>query len=123
MYDGDGRRVKLTEAGINPETTYYWNGADGNVLVETDQLLHIHNTYFYLNGERIANAAQFGAAGVYFYYHDDLGNVRVITDKNGNPCFTADYYPWGSIIGNPSNTCGLVPQVRGLVLDANLGSL
>jgi len=98
-YDGDGRRVKASETWVNPQTTWYWNDLSGDVLVETDQLLNIRNLYFYLNGERIGYAPQGGAGNiVYFYYRDQLGNVRAITDQNGTQCFAADYDPWGGII-------------------------
>src|SRR5581483_9407014 len=105
-YDGDGRRVRTSETWVNPQTTWYWNDLSGDVLVETDQLLNIRNLYFYLNGERIGYAPQGGAGNiVYFYYRAQLGNVRAITDQNGNQCFAADYDPWGGIIGNPPDNC------------------
>lgn len=32
---------------------------------------------------------------VYYYFGDELGSTRVITDSNGNICYDTDYYPFG----------------------------
>jgi hypothetical protein len=34
-------------------------------------------------------------SGVYYYFSDQLGTARVITDANGNLCYDGDLYPYG----------------------------
>ena len=106
LYDGDGRRMMESETGLSPLTTYYWNDESGNVLMESDSYLNVHNLYFYVNGERLAYGPELGDYGLYFYYNDDLGNVRAITNQSQSMCFTSDYYPWGgNIAGTYTNSC------------------
>ena len=106
LYDGDGQRMRSSEVGLNPETTYYWNDESGNVLMDSDSNLHINNLYFYLGGERIAYGPELGDYGLYFYYADQLGNVRRITNASQSICFRSDYYPFGgNIPGTLTNTC------------------
>ena len=35
------------------------------------------------------------SSGVYYYFSDQLGTARVITDANGNVCYDGDLYPYG----------------------------
>ena len=73
--------------------------------MESDGSLNINNLYFYLNGERIAYGPVFGDDGLYFYYNDHLGNVRMITSEYGDTCYDADYFPWGGVIQAFQNSC------------------
>jgi RHS repeat-associated protein len=34
-------------------------------------------------------------SGVYYYFSDQVGTARVITDANGNVCYDGDLYPYG----------------------------
>ena len=40
---------------------------------------------------------------VYYYHHDHLGNIRVVTDSNGNVVERHDFYPFGEEISQPTS--------------------
>jgi RHS repeat-associated protein len=40
---------------------------------------------------------------VYYYHHDHLGNIRAVTDQNGNVVERHDLYPFGEEITQPTN--------------------
>ena len=40
---------------------------------------------------------------VYYYHHDHLGNIRAVTDQNGNVVERHDFYPFGEEITQPTN--------------------
>ena len=40
---------------------------------------------------------------VYYYHHDHLGNIRAVTDSNGNVVERHDFYPFGEEISQPTN--------------------
>ena len=105
LYDGDGKRVRRFESGISPETTYFWNDEGGNVLMETDSALNVDNLYFYVNGQRVAYGPALGNGGLYFYYTDHNGNVKMITNDSGLACYDADYFPFGGVINTWENSC------------------
>jgi uncharacterized protein RhaS with RHS repeats len=105
VYDGDGRRRKKSDG-----TLYWYSSAPlgtgspgGEVLWETTLTGTSLRDYIYLNGERIARREASGS--VYYYFADHLGTTRTITDASGNPCYDADYYPFGGERVS-LNTCG-----------------
>ena len=40
---------------------------------------------------------------VYYYHHDHLGNIRAVTDSNGNVVERHDFYPFGEEISQPTS--------------------
>jgi len=76
----------------------------GRVLEETDQNGNVLNDYFYLGDERMGRVN--GQGALYFYYNDQLSTTRIMTDRNGNVCYDADYFPWGDEQHVYLNTCG-----------------
>jgi RHS repeat-associated protein len=40
---------------------------------------------------------------VYYYHHDHLGNIRAVTDSNGNVVERHDFYPFGEEISQPQS--------------------
>jgi RHS repeat-associated protein len=40
---------------------------------------------------------------VYYFHHDHLGNIRAVTDSNGNVVERHDFYPFGEEISQPTN--------------------
>ena len=65
----------------------------GEVLDEVTLGYSIANEYVYFNGNRIARKD--GSGNVTYYFSDQIGSSRVITDSSGNVCYDADFYPFG----------------------------
>lgn len=86
-YDGEGRRVKKTAAGVS---TVYVYGADGELMAE------------------YGGPAQ--TAGTRYLTADYLGSVRLVTDASGNVVSRHDYLPFGEEIpaGVGGRTTGMV---------------
>ena len=97
VYDGDGRRVEKTTSG----TAYklYWYDASGNVLDETDGTGSTSNSnfneYVFFSGKRIAKRNS--PTTVDYYFADQLGTSRVVSDAIGDipPLDDSDFYPYG----------------------------
>ena len=102
LYDGDGDKVQ-TSGGASGTRVYIRDTA-GRVLEETDQNGNVLNDYFYLGDERMGRVN--GQGALYFYYNDQLSTTRIMTDRNGNVCYDADYFPWGDEQHVYLNTCG-----------------
>jgi RHS repeat-associated protein len=43
---------------------------------------------------------------VYYYFEDQLGTARVITNSVGNVCYNGDYYPFGGQRAPRTDSCG-----------------
>jgi hypothetical protein len=78
-YDGDGKRV------MNSAGTYYWTTPTGEQLSDTPGA-GTGNEYIYFAGQRIAWVDSSGT--VRYYWGDDLGTTRMVTDASGNVCYT-----------------------------------
>ena len=92
LYDGDGKRVQAS--GGASGTRIYAYDAAGRVIEEMDQNGNVLNEYMYLGDRRVARVYKL-YSGTYYYYGDQLGSARVMADSNGNPCYDADFHPWG----------------------------
>lgn len=89
-YDGRDLRVEKSNG------TLYWRTFGGDVLAESDLQGNITNEYIFFDQRRIARRDSSG--NVYYYFADDLGSTRIVSDSQGNKCFDADYTPFGQEI-------------------------
>lgn len=89
QYDGQGRRVAITEkhgSTVLTAKTFVWCG--NGLCEERDGTGHTVAKRFYGIGEQINGTP-------YFWSFDHLGNVREITDSSGNVRARYDYSPYG----------------------------
>jgi RHS repeat-associated protein len=120
-YDGNGLRVQKAQAqsGYTCTTTgtyapsvyeLYWRDTGGNTIAETDGSGSTsdssYNEYVFFGGARIAQSNP-NSGNVYYYFGDQLGNTRVVTNASGTPCYEADFLPYGeeNTPASFSNTC------------------
>jgi RHS repeat-associated protein len=91
-YDGNGFRVKKSSG------TLYWRSISGDTIAESDLTGSTTNSnyheYIFFAGRRVARSDP-SSASVYYYFVDQLGSTRSVTQANGTVCFSADYYPYG----------------------------
>jgi RHS repeat-associated protein len=90
-YHGDGWRVKSSNG------TLFWRGAScGNpILTETDLNGNNPQEFIYLAGRHIATRQ---GSTVYYFFDDQLGSGRVLTNSTGVTQQESDYYPYGGEI-------------------------
>ena len=92
MYDGEGRRIQVTENGTT--TTYIYSGL--NVLYEENSTGTA--TYIYGPRGRLAKRTTINQESNTFYYHSDhLGSTRLVTDDSGNIVSAVTYRPFGEV--------------------------
>jgi RHS repeat-associated protein len=87
VYDGDGKRVKSTIAGV---TTYFV----GNIYEKTGTT---ETKYYYAGGARVAMRVCPGGtcSAPTYLLSDHLGSTTVTTDASGNLVSELKYKPWG----------------------------
>jgi len=91
VYDGQGRRIQVTEDGVT--TTYIYTGL--NVLYEENTTGAA--TYIYGPTRRLAKRTTINEETNTFYYHTDhLGSTRLVTDDSKNIVSAATYHPFGT---------------------------
>lgn len=112
-YDGDGKRVKKSNG------TLYWYGTGSDASLETDLSGNMLNEYIFFAGKRSARRNASGS--VYYYFSDDLGSSRIITDASGATCYDADFYPYGGE-RNYVNTCPQNYKFTGKERDSETGN-
>ncbi len=88
-YDGLGRR-EIRYSGTN-----FWFNPAGQLLGSTTNTgSTLGNEYIYFNGMRVA--ANVPTNTVYYYFSDQIGSLRTVTDASGNVCYSnGDYTPLG----------------------------
>ena len=86
-YDGDGQRVKKSSGKL------YWYGTNAGVLAESDLSGNITDEYVFFGGKRIARRD--AAGNVDYYFADQIGSSRVVSDASGNVLDDSDFYPFG----------------------------
>jgi len=89
-YDAIGQRVKKSNGSTG---TFYWQGASGEVLEETDLSGNLQNEYIFFGGKRVARYNV--TSGYSYYFSDHLGSADVVTDAAGHIQEESDYYPFG----------------------------
>jgi RHS repeat-associated protein len=97
-YDGDGRRVKKGSSVL------YWYGLSATPMAETDSAGNNPVEYIFFGGARIARRDASG--NVNYYFADQIGSTRTLTDATGHLCYDADFYPFGGERTPYLNTCG-----------------
>jgi len=63
----------------------------------------------YFAGQQVAQRVVSGSV-VSYYFSDQVGSVRLMVDATANPCWDADYYPFGG--SNIFGTINCQPQYR-----------
>jgi RHS repeat-associated protein len=104
LYDGDGRRVAKANTATPPvPSKFYWYGAGGDILAETNGSGILLNEYVFFGGKRIALVPASGNPS--YYVEDLLGTSRVMTTNVGVVCYDADFYPYGGERTPITNSC------------------
>jgi RHS repeat-associated protein len=111
--DGDGKRVKKSSG------TLYWYGVGASVLAETDSSGNTTNEYIYFAGR---TARRDGSGNVYYYFADQIGSSRAITNATGSLCYDADFYPLGGERTPYVNTCAQNYKFAGMERDPETGN-
>ena len=63
----------------------------------------------------------FPGGSTYYYFADQLGSVRRITNSTGTICFNADYASYGKAMYTPTNSCPTQPyEFAGYARDTEL---
>ena len=109
-YDGDGKRVK------KGTSTLYWYGASAVPVAETDSSGNSPVEYIFFGGARIARRDASG--NVTYYFWDQVGSTRTITDATGHLCYDADFYPFGGERTPYVNTCAQSYKFSGMERDS-----
>ncbi len=119
-YDGEGRRMEKTSSG----TAYklYWYDLGNNVLEETDGAGSTSNSsfaeYMYFGAKRIARRDS--SSNVDYYFADQLGSARVVTNSGGTVLDDSDFYAYGGERAVSSGS-GNVYKFEGKERDAESG--
>lgn len=125
IYDGTGLRVEKGNGGTCPTPTtvdtLYWRSITGGILAETDKSGNTINEYVFFAGRTIAQRTSSG--GIYYYYADALGTIHTATNATGQPCYDADFTPYGQEFDNPNVSQSCKPNYRfgGYELDSETG--
>ena len=108
-YDGNGLRASKTVNGTT--TAYAWDNA-GNMVSD--------GTTAYLYGPGGRPIEQIGASSSQWYFTDNLGSTRALTDASGAVAGAYSYTPYGTVIGH-TGTAGTPLQFDGEYTDAESG--
>jgi RHS repeat-associated protein len=101
-YNHDGLRSSKTvyTSGQAVVTNFHWD-AFGNMVRESDANGNTKRQYYY---DPYGNLLSFKtpSAGPYFYYHNLLGDIIMVSDNIPNSV-VYKYDPWGCPLNNPTN--------------------
>jgi len=113
-YDGDGVRVAKAHAnggsctGTVAVDVLYWRNIAGQTIAETDSAGSTSNAYYheyvFFAGRRVARSDP-SSGSVYYFFVDQVGSTRVVTQASGTVCFEQDYYPYGQEIYTGTQSC------------------
>jgi RHS repeat-associated protein len=131
LYDGNGLRVAKATASssaCSSPTAYelYWRSVSGETLAVTDGSGSTTNSsyheYIFFAGRRVARSDP-SSGNVYYFFVDQVGNTRAMTDQNGTVCFQMDYFPYGqeNTPAGVTNTCSTSYEFTGYERDAETG--
>ena len=96
-YDGDNLRVYKSGWRL------YWRGGGIQVLSETNTSGAPQKEFVFFAGRRIADL-EVSSGNRYYYYNDQLGSARAITNGSGSTTeWSMDYFPWGAKQSQPIN--------------------
>jgi RHS repeat-associated protein len=114
-YDGDGLLMEVT----NPEFKYLdWDISSGlpnviqeeRVTVELPEFTYVEHESSFIYGpgglplEEVTIDAGAEEESVNFYYTDQLGSIRALSDSSGNVIATYDYSPYGKLTASTGTT-------------------
>jgi RHS repeat-associated protein len=97
FYDADS--VRIRKAASSTVGTFYWPGANGEILTEANGTGTINEEYIYFDGERIARVDR-PSGTVHYYFSDDLGSASVVTNATGGSGTFEYYYPFGGLVSS-----------------------
>ncbi|GAA2010159.1 RHS repeat-associated core domain-containing protein [Nakamurella flavida] len=109
-YNGDGIRTSKTVGATT--TRYTWDAAT-NLLSD--------GTNNYLYGPDGAPIEQVGAAGAYYFVHDQIGSTRTLLDSTGADAGRYSYTPYGQ--ATHTGTAASPLQYTGQYTDTETGLL
>jgi len=103
VYNGDGARLQLVEAGA--PTTYTQDMAAPLPVVLQAKTGGNATQYIYSVGTR--PVAEYEAATREYLLADPLGSVRQIADADGNVTLLKSYEPYGSVLSSQGNAASV----------------
>ncbi len=86
-YDGDGKRVQKSSG------TLYWYGTSSDPQLETNASGALVNEYIFFGGKRISRRD--ASSNIEYYFADEIGSSRVVTNASGTIVEDCDYFPYG----------------------------
>src|SRR6202030_2298977 len=86
-YDADGKRVQKSSG------TLYWYGTSSDPLLETNASGGLVNEYIFFGGKRISRRDS--SSNIEYYFSDQIGSARVVTNASGTILEDCDYFPYG----------------------------
>ena len=86
-YDADGKRVQKSSG------TLYWYGTSSDPLLETNASGGLVNEYIFFGGKRISRRDS--SNNIEYYFADEIGSARVVTNASGTILEDCDYFPYG----------------------------
>lgn len=92
-YDGDGKRVRVTDGGAN--VFYIYSSALGQSVMEVTSS-GVQRAYVYGGGKVVAMQATDGQ--FYWLHQNHLGNSRAMTDSSGNLTYKGQFDPFGQVL-------------------------
>jgi RHS repeat-associated protein len=92
VYDGNGRRIQVTENGETTTYAYF-----GRVLMYEENAVGFA-TYIHGPGGKVAKRTTIdGESHIFFYHADHLGSTRLVTDETATIVTAVAYHPFGEI--------------------------
>ncbi|MEE4546294.1 RHS repeat-associated core domain-containing protein [Streptomyces sp. V4-01] len=110
-YDGNGLRTGKTVGGVT--TAYTWDD-------ETTPDLLSDGATSYLYGPGGTPVEQIGASATQWYFHDQLGSTRALTDSTGAVTGSYAYTPYGTVASH-TGTAATPLEYAGEYTDAESG--
>ncbi|MDY0810706.1 colicin E3/pyocin S6 family cytotoxin [Kitasatospora purpeofusca] len=107
-YDGNGLRSSKTAGGST--TSFVWDSQD-------DPNLLFDGSTSYIYGPHGVPVEQITAGGTQWFFHDQLGSTRALTDAAGAVAGTYSYTPYGTTSGH-TGTAASALQFQGQYSDA-----
>jgi len=92
-YDGDGKRVRVTDGSA--AVFYVYSSALGQSVMEVTSA-GVQRAYVYSGGKVVAMQATDGQ--FYWLHQNHLGSSRAMTDVNGNLAYKGQFDPYGQVL-------------------------
>ncbi|HVB99835.1 MAG TPA: RHS repeat-associated core domain-containing protein, partial [Candidatus Dormibacteraeota bacterium] len=104
----------------------YWRAISGDTIAVSDGSGSTTNSsyheYIFFAGRRVARSDP-SSGNVYYFFVDQVGSTRAMTDQSGSVCFQMDYFPYGqeNTPAGVNNTCSTSYLFTGYERDAETG--